>query len=196
MEPRIPRQESPTFGAVQGVIRQQQSGIGGARVVLAGAGLQREVFTNGDGSFLFVGLTPGAYRLDVSMDGFSPSPPASAPKVIEITAGAAVAVEVLLVPLGGPTPREIHALPPPEPYHQLSPRPSIAEPEPALMEAAADDERQVFVPVKNRWTYEGGKSGAQARSWCAKQFWETLAPHTFVAPTLKLKLTTPALLTS
>ena len=28
--------------------------------------------------------------------------------------------------------------------------------------------------IKRRWTYEGGKKGAQARSWCARQFWETL----------------------
>ncbi len=28
--------------------------------------------------------------------------------------------------------------------------------------------------IKERWTYNGGKRGAQARSWCAKQFWETL----------------------
>jgi len=28
--------------------------------------------------------------------------------------------------------------------------------------------------IKQRWTYAEGKKGAQARSWCAKQFWETL----------------------
>jgi len=28
--------------------------------------------------------------------------------------------------------------------------------------------------IKGRWTYEGGKKGAQARSWCSRQFWETL----------------------
>lgn len=28
--------------------------------------------------------------------------------------------------------------------------------------------------IRKRWTYEGGKQGAQARSWCARQFWETL----------------------
>jgi hypothetical protein len=28
--------------------------------------------------------------------------------------------------------------------------------------------------IKRRWTYAGGKRGAQARSWCAKRFWETL----------------------
>jgi len=28
--------------------------------------------------------------------------------------------------------------------------------------------------IREKWTYEGGKSGAQARSWCATQFWETL----------------------
>ena len=28
--------------------------------------------------------------------------------------------------------------------------------------------------IRQRWTYQGGKKGAQARSWCAKQFWETL----------------------
>jgi hypothetical protein len=28
--------------------------------------------------------------------------------------------------------------------------------------------------IKKRWTYEVGRKGAQARSWCAKQFWETL----------------------
>src|SRR5437899_4318493 len=28
--------------------------------------------------------------------------------------------------------------------------------------------------IRQRWTYKGGKKGAQARSWCAKQFWETL----------------------
>lgn len=28
--------------------------------------------------------------------------------------------------------------------------------------------------IRKRWTYEGGKPGAQARSWCARQFWETL----------------------
>src|SRR5213593_1493910 len=28
--------------------------------------------------------------------------------------------------------------------------------------------------IKSRWTYQGVIRGAQARSWCAKQFWETL----------------------
>jgi hypothetical protein len=28
--------------------------------------------------------------------------------------------------------------------------------------------------IKAGWTYAGGKMGAQARSWCARQFWETL----------------------
>jgi hypothetical protein len=28
--------------------------------------------------------------------------------------------------------------------------------------------------IKARWTYEGGRKGAEARAWCARQFWETL----------------------
>ncbi|HVV00519.1 MAG TPA: hypothetical protein VHH88_04100 [Verrucomicrobiae bacterium] len=28
--------------------------------------------------------------------------------------------------------------------------------------------------IRKRWTYEQGEHGAKARSWCAKQFWETL----------------------
>jgi hypothetical protein len=28
--------------------------------------------------------------------------------------------------------------------------------------------------IRERWTYAGGKKGAEARSWCARQFWETL----------------------
>jgi hypothetical protein len=28
--------------------------------------------------------------------------------------------------------------------------------------------------IKKRWTYKTGRKGAQERSWCAKQFWETL----------------------
>jgi hypothetical protein len=28
--------------------------------------------------------------------------------------------------------------------------------------------------IRERWTYAGGKKGAQERAWCAKQFWETL----------------------
>src|SRR5258708_22276026 len=28
--------------------------------------------------------------------------------------------------------------------------------------------------IKNRWTYAGGVAGAKERSWCSKQFWETL----------------------
>lgn len=28
--------------------------------------------------------------------------------------------------------------------------------------------------IRERWTYAGGKKGAQARAWCARQFWETL----------------------
>ncbi len=28
--------------------------------------------------------------------------------------------------------------------------------------------------IKQRWTYARGQSGAQARAWCARQFWETL----------------------
>jgi hypothetical protein len=28
--------------------------------------------------------------------------------------------------------------------------------------------------IKKRWTYEVGRKGAQERSWCARQFWETL----------------------
>jgi hypothetical protein len=28
--------------------------------------------------------------------------------------------------------------------------------------------------IRKRWTYASGRQGAQARSWCARQFWETL----------------------
>jgi hypothetical protein len=28
--------------------------------------------------------------------------------------------------------------------------------------------------IRKRWTFAPGKQGAQARSWCARQFWETL----------------------
>jgi hypothetical protein len=28
--------------------------------------------------------------------------------------------------------------------------------------------------IRKRWSYAGGRQGAQARSWCAQQFWETL----------------------
>ena len=28
--------------------------------------------------------------------------------------------------------------------------------------------------IRKRWTYESGRKGAQERSWCSKQFWETL----------------------
>jgi hypothetical protein len=28
--------------------------------------------------------------------------------------------------------------------------------------------------IKERWTYEPGHKGAEARSWCSRQFWETL----------------------
>ena len=28
--------------------------------------------------------------------------------------------------------------------------------------------------IRDIWTYAGGRRGAQARSWCARQFWETL----------------------
>jgi hypothetical protein len=28
--------------------------------------------------------------------------------------------------------------------------------------------------IRQRWTYAGGKQGARARAWCARQFWETL----------------------
>jgi hypothetical protein len=28
--------------------------------------------------------------------------------------------------------------------------------------------------IRKRWTYAGGRRGAKARSWCARQFWETL----------------------
>ena len=28
--------------------------------------------------------------------------------------------------------------------------------------------------IRKRWTYQGGRKGAQARAWCARQFWETL----------------------
>src|SRR5262245_56548923 len=28
--------------------------------------------------------------------------------------------------------------------------------------------------IRKRWTYKGGREGAQARSWCSRQFWETL----------------------
>jgi hypothetical protein len=28
--------------------------------------------------------------------------------------------------------------------------------------------------IRKRWTYANGRKGAQARSWCARQFWETL----------------------
>jgi len=28
--------------------------------------------------------------------------------------------------------------------------------------------------IRRRWTYEGGRKGAQERAWCSRQFWETL----------------------
>ncbi len=42
-----------------------------------------------------------------------------------------------------------------------------------LHEYGREDEESVH-RIRQRWTYARGKQGAQARAWCARQFWETL----------------------
>ena len=42
-----------------------------------------------------------------------------------------------------------------------------------LYEYGREDEKS-GERIRERWTYAGGRKGAEARSWCARQFWETL----------------------
>lgn len=42
-----------------------------------------------------------------------------------------------------------------------------------LHEYGREDETTIE-RIRKRWTYESGKKGAMARSWCKEQFWETL----------------------
>jgi hypothetical protein len=42
-----------------------------------------------------------------------------------------------------------------------------------LYEYGREDEKS-GERIRERWTYQGGKKGAMERSWCARQFWETL----------------------
>ena len=42
-----------------------------------------------------------------------------------------------------------------------------------LHEYGREDEKSV-ARIRNRWTYQRGRKGAEERAWCAQQFWETL----------------------
>ena len=42
-----------------------------------------------------------------------------------------------------------------------------------LHEYGCEDEKS-GEKIRKRWTYEGGRKGAEARAWCKAQFWETL----------------------
>jgi hypothetical protein len=151
---RIPRQDAARTGAVQGIVRSPEGrALGGVRLVFRHlAGRETVVVNTGDGVFLLRDLTPGAYSIRATLDGFEPllvenrEVAAHQPTTIELTlkrlAAGATAPEVL--PL-----HRFDAASGPSTYHVLIPR----GPEMAVAEVdtplAEDDE--VFTPVANRW---------------------------------------------
>ncbi|HWB85556.1 MAG TPA: carboxypeptidase regulatory-like domain-containing protein [Bryobacteraceae bacterium] len=75
-----------TTGTLRGVL-QDNSGavIPGATVTLTAKGVNKTAGTQADGSYVFTGLTPGQYTVQVTFPGFAPYS-----KQVNVTAGAAV----------------------------------------------------------------------------------------------------------
>ena len=152
---RIPRQDPRQAGSVQGIVKAPDGRVlGGVRLVFRrqGSGGETVVLNTGGGVFLLRDLTPGAYSITATLDGFEPlllenqQVAAHDPTIIELTlkplAGPAKAPENL--PLhrfdaeSGPSTYHL-LLPPPPPDTTLTVAPPLA------------DEEEVFTSVPNRW---------------------------------------------
>jgi hypothetical protein len=165
-EERIPRQSAPAT-AINGIVSTEDGlGLGGVAVVLQdSSGKSLTATTAGDGSFRFLNLTPGAYQVNATREGFEPFAQAG----IQVAAGDVFALEfkMKVVPTGTEGVREIPRLPdlgpkpppgPEEPAVSSTYRNLPTEPPPAdtgegkpLSPVPTDD--QVFNPIPNRWDY-------------------------------------------
>ncbi len=152
---RIPRQQPRTQGAVQGIVKAPDGrALGGVRLVFRRLDAAGETVTinTGVGVFLLRDLTPGAYSISATLDGFEPVFVARR----EVTARESTIIELTMKPLpGGAKGPEILPLhnydgaPAPSTYHVLLPPPP---PDTSLTVApplASDEE--VFTSVPNRW---------------------------------------------
>lgn len=126
---RIPRQQPALAGAVQGIVRALDGrALGGVRLVFRrlGSGGETVTINTGVGVFLLRDLTPGAYSINATLDGFEPL----TVERREVTAGGSTIIELTLKPLPGeakgPENLPIHnfdGAPSPSAYHVLLPPP-------------------------------------------------------------------------
>ena len=164
---RIPRQSAPATG-IEGIVSTEDGlGLGGVAVVLQdSSGKGFTATTAGDGSFRFLSLTPGAYQVNATREGFEPF----ARVGIQLAAGDVFALEFKMkaVPTGTEGVREIPRLP------ELGPKPPAGPEEPVVSStyrnlpsepppgdtgegkplSPVPSDEQVFSAVPNRWDYE------------------------------------------
>jgi hypothetical protein len=82
----------PSTGTLKGTLADDSGGVIPAITVsLAGDGITRTGQTQGDGSFSFVGLAPGAYSVSVAVEGFVPFS-----TKVAVSAGGAVQLPIQL----------------------------------------------------------------------------------------------------
>jgi hypothetical protein len=82
--------QTPTTGSIRGVMTDDSGAIiPAAKVTLSGNGVNRTAQTQADGSYSFVGLPPGQYRVRVSFPGF-----ANFDKTVAVTGGGAAALPI------------------------------------------------------------------------------------------------------
>jgi hypothetical protein len=168
---RIPRQQALTTAALDGTVREQDSGlaarpIAGARIMLRNlqTGQMNSAIAGGDGVFRMLPLLPGAYEFRVEADGHEPLSIAT----LSLNANEVVTLEIHLAAngviattsrlprqpgLGPPLPAEAAASAGTyrEFRHRLDSDPNyIVELAPELLPPVSD----VYNVVPNRWALE------------------------------------------
>jgi len=153
---RIPSQTAPQKSAVEGIVQNPA----GKPVIAASAtlhniktGSDQSTNTNAEGVFRFLDISPGAYDLKLTAEGYENFTEAS----LELQSGAVATLQINLTPLAAqpPSPVKIPGLQPagqpaPSQYPETVERPETP-PTPAPAAQPLPPAEQVFHPEPDRW---------------------------------------------
>lgn len=148
--PRIPRQQLPTTGAIEGIFQNDQRlGLGNVQVTITSqqTNQTQTVQTSGDGVIRVLNLPPGRYTLRATLEGFQPYESSN----VVVRAGELVDLSVTMMATG--TRPSIH--PPIPPAEQQPAYRTLPEARPETPPAAANpNPAEPVNNVVNRWNLD------------------------------------------